>query len=35
MSAKRRQRRRYTDAFKRQVAAESFGADVSVAGRFR
>lgn len=31
MSAKRRQRRRYTDTFKRQVVAESFDPDVSVA----
>ncbi|MBO6798473.1 transposase [Maricaulis sp.] len=31
MGDKRRQRRRYTDAFKRQVVAESFDPDVSVA----
>ena len=31
MSTKTRQRRRYTDEFKRQVVAESFDPEVSVA----
>lgn len=31
MSTKTRQRRRYTDVFKRQVVAESFDPEVSVA----